>query len=81
MVSKIAAVSAKPATPVVELLESLLADARAGKIQSAAIVYETENGKESTYAYAWSECNAQQLVGEMERLKLRLLLQMESAEG
>jgi hypothetical protein len=62
-----------PAAPVVDLLERLLAEARAGRIRSVLCAYEYDSGS-SSHAWAWGEHTSRLLlVGEAERAKARLL--------
>lgn len=72
---KAVALVGPPAAPVVDLLERLLAEARAGRIRSILCAYECDGGS-SSHAWAWGQgASRLLLVGEAERAKARLMLQ------
>lgn len=71
------AVRGDPVDSVVELLEALLADARAGQIVSFVAAYETDGGGTS-HGWAWGKGAGRcTLLGEMERAKHRMLKQLD----
>lgn len=67
-------VVAKPVSAVVELLEAVLAEARAGKVQSVALAYATEKDRTTSHSFAWREGSSLLLLlGEAERMKYALI--------
>jgi hypothetical protein len=69
--SPIRAVVGDPSPNVVSLLESLLADARAGEFHSLVAVYQGKDG--SAHAWALEDTADGLLVFELELLKLKLV--------
>ena len=70
---RVYSVAGAPAAAVVELLESMLAEAKAGRVKQAVIAWSDEGGH-TCHAIAWeAHQSGLALVGELERTKLRLL--------
>ena len=70
--SKVVPVQAEPVPDVVELLESLLADAKAGTLQWLIAAYDGAEKGTSGHAWAISQATGM-LVYELETVKLKLL--------
>ena len=61
-----------PVTAVVQAIESMLVEARAGRLRSVAAVGEVPQG--SFHALAYGKYNSDVLIGLIERLKVRLVI-------
>lgn len=70
--TKVSEVVGVPCAQVCEVLESILADARAGRITSIICVYEYADGG-SSHAIGWATATLQLLIGQMEIVKGKLL--------
>ena len=63
---------AVPVATVVQAIESMLVEARAGRLRSVAAVGEVPQG--SFHALAYGKYNSDVLIGLIERLKVRLVI-------
>jgi hypothetical protein len=71
--SRVAEVKSDPSAACVELLESLLAEAKAGQLTMLAIASVDEKGQ-GMHSFAWEGSNDRlQLLGAVERMKHGLL--------
>jgi hypothetical protein len=78
----LAQVTATPVDEIVHQLEVALTAARAGVIRSLVMVFEHRDPCETDYSVAWEDgAPLQMLLGELERVKLVLLLKMIEESG
>ena len=71
--SRVAEVKAEPATACIELLESLLVDARAGQLTMLACAVVNHEGA-GEHSFSWeNDRDRLQLLGAIERMKHALL--------
>jgi hypothetical protein len=77
----LAKVTAKPVEEIVKQLEVTLTAARAGLIRSLVLVFETDEPYTADYSVAWEDASIHMLLGEIERVKLVLLLKLINETG